>query len=134
MSSRSIEPGKFAHRLTKLGQTMGFTAKAMAAATATDLAHPNTIRVWEEMQAGAVFTEPNIHYQRGAWRLAPDEALVIEGHAPSCLYWNVMLYSRFLNSLDHRHRPVSLTGARAVLEGDRFRLVLSASDRSSPRR
>jgi hypothetical protein len=80
------------------------------------------------MTGGAVYTEPGIHYVRGGWQLAEDEALVIEGEVPRCRYWNVLLYSRFLNSLDHRHRRVSATGATATLTGARYRFVLAARD------
>jgi hypothetical protein len=84
------------------------------------------------MQGGAAFTEPGIHYLRGAWRLAPGEALVLEGEAVPCRYWNALLYSRFLNSLDHRHRRVSLTGSRVALRDGRYRLVLAAEDPGVP--
>ena len=75
-----------------------------------------------------MFTEPNIRYLRGGWQLAPGEALVIEGEVVPCRYWNVLLYSRFLNSLDHRWRPVSRTGATATVADGRYRLVLAAED------
>lgn len=124
-----IDPGRLAHQLQRLGKGMAGAAKGMKAAADVDLARPNQVRVWEEMQGGAVFTEPNIHYQRGAWSLAPDEALVIEGETVPCLYWNVMLYSRFLNTLDHRHRTVSLTGKRAQVGADgSYRMVLAGRD------
>jgi len=93
---------------------------------------PNQVRHWSEMQGGAAFTEPGIHYLRGAWQLAPGEALVLEGEAVACRYWNVLLYSRFLNSLDHRHRQVSLTGSRVPLRDGRYRLVLAAADPGVP--
>ena len=43
-------------------------------------------------------------------------------------YWNVLLYDRFLNSLDHRSRPVSRTGATASIVDGRYRFVLAARD------
>ena len=80
------------------------------------------------MTGGAGFTEPNIHYLRGSWRLGADEALVIEGEPPPSRYWNVLLYSRFLNSLDHRARRVSRTDATAELVDGRYRFVLAGRD------
>jgi len=128
-----VDPDRFVHRLTRLGKSVTAVARGMAAAAAEDLARPNQVREWEQMQGGAAFTEPEIHYQRGAWQLAPDQALVIEGRAVPCRYWNLMLYSRFLNSLDHRHRRVSITGARARVGRDgSFRVVLSARDPGLP--
>ncbi len=124
----SIEPARFAHRLHRLAQTVSFLPAAFAAAAAADLARPNEIRHWSEMTAGAVYTEPGIHYLRGGWELAPGEALVLEGDVVPCRYWNILLYSRFLNSLDHRHRPVSRTGGTATVKDGRYRFVLAAED------
>ena len=79
----------------------------IAAATADERDRPDELRHWTEMAGGAAFTEPDITYVRGSWSLGPDEALVIEGDVVASRYWNVLLYSRFLNSLDQRHRSVS---------------------------
>ena len=123
-----IDPGRFQHHLDRLARTVSFLPAAFAAASADDRARPNEIRHWAEMSGGAAFTEPGIHYLRGGWELGPGEALVLEGEAVQCRYWNVLLYSRFLNSLDHRHRQVSRTGATATVAGGRYRFVLAAED------
>ena len=121
---------RFAHRLNRLGRSMVGAAKGMAGAAAADLTRPNQVRVWEEMQGGAVFTEPDIYYQRGAWQLEEGQALVMDVRPVECRYWNVMLYSRFLNSLDHRHRMVSLTGGRVRLREDGMATIVLADRRS----
>ena len=129
-----IEPEVFGNNLEKLGemieQIVGITV-GMSAMEATHT--PNEVRKWEEMQAGAVFTLSDIDYMRGSWQLAPDEALVLEGRATACKHWNIVLYSRFLNSLEHRHRPASLTGSRVQCnpEGN-YRLILAAADPGVP--
>lgn len=84
------------------------------------------------MAGGAVFTEPDIHYLRGSWQLGKGEALVLEGDAVACRYWNVILYSRFLNSLDYRSRTVSRTDATAQLVDGRYRIVIAATDPGCP--
>jgi len=127
-----IEPEPFARRLARLGPTLPRVVAAWAAAEAEERERPNQVRHWSEMQGGAAFTEPGIHYLRGAWQLEPEEALVLEGEAVACRYWNALLYSRFLNSLDHRHRQVSLTGSRIALRDGRYRLVLAAGDPGVP--
>lgn len=75
--------------------------------------HPaNSVRVWSEMQGGAVFTAGDCDYYIGRWQLADDEQLVIRGVLPPCRHWNIVLYSPVLNSLEHRYRQSSLTGAK----------------------
>lgn len=124
----SIDPGRFAAQLRRLAGTVSAMPPVWAAATAADLERPNELRAWSDMKGGAAYTEPNIHYLRGGWQLGPDEALVIEGEAPDCRYWNILLYSRYLNSLDDRHRTISLTGATARVVDGRYRFVLAARD------
>ena len=127
-----IEPARFSRRLANMGTTLD-TASKVIAHGGRNADAPNTIREWSEMQGGAVYTEPGIHYQRGAWRLEPGEALVIEGQTVRTRHWSVLLYSRFLNSLDYRNRRVSLTGPRVHCEsGGRFRIVLAAEDPGLP--
>lgn len=123
-----IDPGRFTHQLNRLAGTVSFLPAAFAMAADADRAQPNEIRHWSEMTGGAVYTEPGIHYLRGGWELGPGEALVIEGDVATCRYWNVLLYSRFLNSLDHRHRSVSRTGGTATVKDGRYRFVLAAED------
>jgi hypothetical protein len=123
-----IDPARFAHQVGRLAATMSSLPKIFAGAVRADGSRVNELREWSEMTGGAVFTEPNIRYLRGGWQLAPGEALVIEGEVVPCRYWNVLLYSRFLNSLDHRWRPVSRTGATATVTDGRYRLVLAAED------
>ena len=127
-----IEPDRFARHLARLGPALARVAAAFGAVEAEERPRANQVRHWSEMQGGAAFTEPGIHYLRGAWELEPDQALVLEGEAVPCRYWNVLLYSRFLNSLDYRHRSVSLTGSRIPLRDGRYRLVLAARDPGVP--
>ena len=124
----SIDPDRFERHLRRLGRGIAAFPAVWTASTADDLGHPNEARHWSEMAGGAAFTEPNIHYLRGAWQLEDGEALVIEGVAPPCRYWNVLLYSRFLNSLDHRYRTVSRTDGTAQLVDGRYRVVLAGRD------
>jgi hypothetical protein len=126
-----IDPGRFAHQLRRLGSTMAFVPSVLDHAAAADLAQVNQLRHWSEMTGGAVYTEPGIHYVRGGWQLGPGEGLEVEGELVPCRYWNVLLHSRFLNSLDHRHRTVSRTGPSITERDGRFRLLLAAVDPGS---
>lgn len=127
-----IDPERFARALARLGATLPRVAAVLAATDAEERTRPNQVRPWTEMRGGAAFTEPDISYQRGAWQLAPGEALVLDGEPVACRYWNALLYSRFLNSLDYRHRRVSLTGPHVPVREGRYRLVLAAEDPGVP--
>lgn len=124
----ALEPARLAHQLRRLAAGVAAVAPTFAAAAKADLKAPNELREWAEMKGGAVFTEPGIHYVRGGWRLEPGEALVIEGEPPPCRYWSILLYSRYLNSLDYRYRQVSKTSATATITDGRYKFVLSAQD------
>lgn len=123
-----IDPARFGRQVVKASTVVTHLPPIWAAAAAADRAEPNQLRHWTEMTGGAVYTEPAIHYLRGGWQLGPDEALLIEGELVACRYWNILAYSRFLNSLDYRHRRVSYTGATANLDGGRYRFVVAATD------
>lgn len=82
-------------------------------------AHPvNQVRVWTEMQNGAVFTSSDVEYFIGAFSLGEHDRLRIRGRRLPCRHWNVVVYSRVLNSLEHRYRSTSLTGSRLVTDAD----------------
>jgi hypothetical protein len=62
------------------------------------------------------------------WRLAPDEALVVEFQSYDG-FWMFTNMGIFCNSMDYIHRTVSFTPARATVDGDgRIRLVMSHAD------
>jgi hypothetical protein len=62
------------------------------------------------------------------WRLAPDEALVIDFDATDS-FWMVTNLGAFWNSMDYLYRPVSATPSRTAVDGDgRIRLVLAHAD------
>lgn len=123
-----IDAERFDRHLARLGKGLAAFPAIWRESIRDDIARPNTVRRWSEMAGGAAFTEPGIHYLRGSWDLGTDEALVIEGIAPTCRYWNVMLYSRSLNSLDYRSRGVSRTDGTAQVVDGRYRFVISAAD------
>ncbi len=68
-------------------------------------------------------------YAAGRFELAPDEALVIEGIMPKCIFANVMLWNRYLQTFDYRYRQVSLNRKQMQLEADgSFRIVVAHQD------
>ena len=76
---------------------------------------------------------PDNVYALGAFRLEPDEALVISGAIPPCTYWGVQTWTRYMQSLDYRYHRVSLNQAQATLGADgSFRVVLAHRDPGVP--
>jgi hypothetical protein len=76
---------------------------------------------------------PDNVYSLGLFRLEPDEALVIEGRAPRCVYFGAQLWNRYMQSLDYRYHRVSLNSSEIAFEPDgSFRLVVAHRDPGLP--
>jgi hypothetical protein len=67
-------------------------------------------------------------YDTMRWRLAPDEALVLD-FSNYGGFWMFTNMGAFWNSMDYLYRPVSYTPSRAAVDSDRrVRLVMSHAD------
>jgi hypothetical protein len=65
-------------------------------------------------------------YAMGAYDLAEDEALLLEGRSPRCAFWNVCLWNPYLQTYDYRYEQVTLNGGQTTYEADgSWRLVIS---------
>ncbi|MBK7727448.1 MAG: DUF1214 domain-containing protein [Gammaproteobacteria bacterium] len=69
-------------------------------------------------------------YWQGIFRLAPDQALILEAELPAKhSYWNVQLNDELWNAVEFIYRQSSLNGHQARLDADgRFRAVISLED------
>lgn len=114
--------------LSRLGTLLIQLPQLLAYSVAADLEAPNSVRHWTAMAGGAAFTEPGIHYLRGAWQLEPGHALIVDGPLATCRHWNIVLYNRFLNSLDYRHTVASRTAATSSVTDGRFRFAIAGRD------
>jgi hypothetical protein len=75
----------------------------------------------------------DIAYAMGPYRVAEDEALLVEGRFPECLFANVVLWNRFMQTFEYRGRPVSRNRAQTKLEPDgSFRMVIAHRDPGLP--
>jgi hypothetical protein len=90
---------------------------------------PNVLVTAEAAQLGAADTTPDNLYMLGTFRLASDEALVIEIEPPATRYWSVTLENIWHECIDPRRRRSSITNAAVVPDDDgRVRIVAAATD------
>jgi hypothetical protein len=72
-------------------------------------------------------------YASGRYQLGPDEALVMEGRFPKCVFANVVLWNRFLAAHDYAQRRCSLNQRQTKLEPDgSYRIAIAARDPGIP--
>ncbi len=72
-------------------------------------------------------------YAMGNYSLHPDEALVLEGRSPPCVFWNVCLWNQFLHTYDYDYEQVTRNGSQIALEPDgSWRLVVAGRDPGHP--
>jgi hypothetical protein len=76
---------------------------------------------------------PDNIYALGAFELEPDQAIVVTGRSPRCIYWGMQLWNRYMQSLDYRHYRVSVNGWQARPEPDgSWRVVIAERDPGHP--
>jgi hypothetical protein len=62
------------------------------------------------------------------WKLAPDEAMIIEWDAND-LFWMITNMGPYMTSMDYLYRPVSYTPSRTRIDSDgKIRLVMAHHD------
>ena len=65
----------------------------------------------------------------GSWKLAPDEALIIEVTPPEGLYWSYSLGNIWWETIDYGNHQSSLNGFQAVVDDDgKVRVVVAHKD------
>ena len=71
----------------------------------------------------------DVAYYHSYWRLAPDEALVIDATPPPCDHWNFQLNNHWMESLDYRYFRIHTNSARATQRADgSVRVVVAHQD------
>ena len=85
---------------------------------------PKPLR-WVPSEGGGAGAIDNA-YCAGLVVLAPDQALVVEGRWPKCVYANVMFWNRFQQAPDYRYRSCSLNRKQMKADAEgRFRFVVA---------
>ena len=59
-------------------------------------------------------------YAMGAFELADDEALVIRGRSPECVFWNMCLWNRLLHTYNYDYERVTINGAQVAVRARRL--------------
>ena len=59
-------------------------------------------------------------YAMGAFELDDDEALVIRGRSPDCVFWNMCLWNRLLHTYNYDYERVTINGAQVRLRARRL--------------
>src|SRR5271154_2258033 len=75
--------------------------------------NPNRLFTVEAGTLGGENTTPDNLYVLGTFRLAPDEALVVEFTPPRTRYWSVTVENIWHECIDSRRRTSSVTNAGA---------------------
>ena len=59
---------------------------------------------------------PGIGYSGVSFKLADDEAILIEGKDVPCRYWSCQIFDNYLQAGDYRHYPVSINNRQTVYD------------------
>ncbi len=57
-------------------------------------------------------------YGLGAFELAEDEALVLKGKSPECVFWNLCLWNQFMHTFNYDYDDVTINSGTIELEDD----------------
>lgn len=70
------------------------------------------------------------HYYQGIFRLAADEAMIVETDLPERVkFWNIQLNDPMWNTIDWINHQSSLNAGQAMIDSDgRFRAVIAVTD------
>ena len=91
--------------------------------------NPNQLATVDQAPFRRAGGDPAIFYLHGYWRIAEDEALVIDTPVPDCQLWNFQLDNFWMESLDYRYLPICINQHTARYNGDgTVTIVVAASD------
>jgi hypothetical protein len=68
-------------------------------------------------------------YAMGAYELAGDEAMVIRGRSPECVFWNMCLWNPFLHTYNYDYERVTINGAQIRYEPDGSWIIVVSPQR-----
>lgn len=95
--------------------------------------HSNKLPLFDPKKSNDAGGDASIIYYHSYWKLAQDEALVIEVKPPECDSWNFQLNNYWMESLDYRYFTVCINKASAIYEADgSVKVIISHTDPGQP--
>jgi hypothetical protein len=95
--------------------------------------HANELPLFDPKLSLGAGGDPNITYYHSYWRLAPDEALLVEVTPPPCESWNFQLDNWWMESLDYRFHRIHVNKHTARYEPDGSVRIAVAHEDPGPR-
>lgn len=72
-------------------------------------------------------------YAMGAFQLADDEVLILEGTSPKCVFWSLCLWNPYMQTYDYRYEQVTINGGQVRYEPDgSWKIAIAARDPGLP--
>lgn len=129
-----MEPAQFAAGLRAATSFLDATTSLFCDWAERYQSHPNQLPAEDQEMCQRVGGDPNIHYYNSFWRLAPDEALVVEvERIPECENWNLQVCNYWMESLDYRYHRIHVNKFTAKYEKDgSVRLVIAHENPGHP--
>lgn len=127
--ARPVTPQTVDRGLVASARFVAGCAKTFLAWSASLAAKPNELPRFDPKVADDAGGAPHIAYYHGYFKLADDEALVIDASPPDCDYWNFQLNNVWMESLDYRYHRIHLNKHTAELAKDgSVRVVVAGKD------
>jgi hypothetical protein len=96
-------------------------------------AHTNRLPRFDQETSNRVGGLADVAYHHSYWRLAPDEALVVDVTPVPCDHWNFQVGNHWMESLDYRYFRIHTNSLIASSRADgRTRVVVAHRDPGVP--
>ena len=111
------------------GMLVGGAAMLFASWAQMFQAHTNQLPRFDQEMSNRFGGLKEIAYYHSYWRLAEDEALLVEVSPPECDHWNFQLNNHWMESLDYRFHRIHVNSASSVRKkGETIRVVVAHRD------
>ncbi len=128
-----LTPEMLADGLESSGSLVNGAAMLFAAWSKMFQGHENQLPRFDPEISNRFGGISDVAYYHSYWRLADDEALVIDATPPPCDHWNFQLNNHWMESLDYRWFKIQLNSAGAVMRPDgSVRVVVASRDPGVP--